>query len=126
MSFNEWLSGEAKTILEAEIPELATMSLGQYIETRLAAAIEAATPVLIKDLLDALLGPVATQIEGLASSIPGATAGLLTNELNQLPQQINTVLNIPAELATAVENLPTLVADAIKGFIQHPFGEEKK
>lgn len=117
------------------------MSFSSWIDARIAAAIEKAVPMVVsaltasdgplvqalatelsKVLVDAVLGPITTQV----GSIPGNVAGLLTNELNQLPQQINGLLNIPAVIASAVANVPAEVVNAIKGIIPIPFGEGKK
>lgn len=104
-SLNAWVDDRIKAAVEAAIPLLAAQE-GPLVQALVSA--------LTKALVDALVGAVAAQIGTLALTLPGATAHLLTNEINQIPQQVNELLDVPAAVAGAMTNLPEQIAHAIR------------
>jgi archaellum component FlaC len=73
---------------------------------------------------------VAAQIKDQIEAIPQDTTQLVTNEINQIPQQVADVLNIPEAVANAVANLPQQIVQAIKGVLPfattNPFDTTKQ
>jgi hypothetical protein len=144
MSISSWVVDEVKTALEGAIPELAA-------DDRVKAALDGVVSTLVADagplvqnvvngvvtalgndaalvakLADAVTTGVIAAIVGQIENIPQDTTKLLSNELNQLPGQVNALLNIPEAIAAGVAGLPALIVNDLKGILPFPFGEEKK
>lgn len=134
MSFTTWIDGRIQTALDGIIPTLSA-ELGSQSGLLVQSLINGLGTALTKNSawISQIAGQVATavttavvaQVNAAVQNIPQETTQLLGNELQQLPQQVDDILNIPAAIAAGLVNLPqqmeAAVAQAIHGLI--PFGE---
>lgn len=100
MSFSSWIDTRIQNALDDLLPKLTT-------------ALAADTSPIVQSVVTGVLDALTTQIEG----IPQDTTKLLGNELDQIPQQVSDILNVPEAIATAVAGLPAQIVADIKGLI---------
>ena len=109
MSFTSWLDDRIKTAEDNAVANVKkALSSDPEFVANLASQIAAA---LSAGLLNGAFSAITTKIE----SVPQNTTALMSTELQQLPQQIGAVLNIPAALASAFTDLPEKILAALKG-----------
>jgi hypothetical protein len=134
VSFTTWVDGRIQAVIDSLSPNLSA-ELGKQEGLLAQSLINGLSTALTKNSawLSQVAGQVATavttavvgQINAAVQNIPQETTQLLGSELQQLPQQVDDILNIPAAIAAGLVNLPQqmeqAVAQAIHGLI--PFGE---
>jgi hypothetical protein len=131
MSFSSWIDTRIQNALSDLLPKLATevaadtSPVVQSIVTGVLDGLQADESVLTNlaaQVTTAVSQAVAAQVE----NIPQDTTDLMSNELTQLPQQIDDVLNIPAAIAAGVAGLPAQIIQDIKNVIPFAAPAPKK
>lgn len=107
-----WIDARIRGALDYALPELQTWFQG---------ALPQLTAALVTGVTDAMTVQV--------QNIPQLTTNLMSAELQQLPQQVGDVLNVPGAiaqaLATGLAGLPQEIAQAIRGLLPFPLGTKK-
>ena len=133
MSFSSWVDARVQTAIQTGVPDLVKTLLssdGPLIQSIITGVVTqvANDTQLVQNVASAVTAGVLNELTAKIEAIPGDVSTLMGNELNNLPGQIKDVIDIPAEVTSAVASalvgLPGELVQAIKGIL--PFGEAEK